>query len=565
MAFSRKEWVFLPPPPEGFLAGVGVPPVVASALYHRGVTTPHRLEAFLALGPERLYNPFLLSGMERAVKRLERAREEGETVALFGDFDVDGVTGTALLARALAELGIATIPYIPHRVEEGHGLTIRAVEQLRRKGASLLVTVDCGITSLEEVAHARNLGMDVIVTDHHTPPAQLPAALAIVSPKLVEEAYPFQELAGAGLALKLAQGLCQRLGKGLAPDLLGLAALGTIADVAPLVDENRTIAALGLRALRQSRQPGLLALSQQASFDPSALDVEAVAFVIAPRLNAAGRLDHALTSYRLLTTSDPLEAQDLAANLERLNRERQRLCDDAWAWAREEVLSRAELPHLLMVGREGLAPGVSGLVASKLCEEFYRPAVVMALEQSVVRGSVRSVPEFNAIGALRTCSDLFLRFGGHPQAAGFIMPRERLPVLEQRLSAVAAELLADIPLRPTLTIDAETPVRALVGESFRWLQALEPCGAGNPPPVFVSRGLEVLEVRPMGDRSEHVRMKLRENGAVWDAVAFRQGSLGVPGGEMPGRVDVAYTVDARKWAGQQALRLKVLDMRPWAG
>ena len=553
-----KEWRLRPSAPVESVGGTDIPPIVGQVMRSRGITGSG-INSFLN---PLSHDPALLPGIEPACLRLHRAIMFGETVGIFGDFDVDGVTGTALVAEGLQALGAKVVPYIPHRVAEGHGPNADAIHFLRERGVSVLVTVDCGITSLKEVALAQDLGVDVIITDHHVEPQTLPPALSIIDPKIEGSEYPFPELSGAGLAFKVIQGLYDLVGQSWDRGLLELAALSTVADLVPLRDENRFLVKEGLKELRRTRRPGLLALYKHAGIKAGAIDVETISFSIAPRLNAAGRLEDAYISYKLLLTQSSEEAERLAAQLGALNKERQRLTEEGWTRVREEVIGWSPLPSILLVEDPGLPLGIAGLVASKLVDEFHRPAVVMSLVDGVIRASARSVPEFDIAGALSECRDLFIRHGGHHQAAGFQMLREDLPELKERLGRVAEEKLGGLDLNPGLDIDAQVPVASLMGKTFRWLKELEPFGVANPTPVFLSRNLQPLEARPVGGQGRHLRLKLKEGGAVWDAMAFRQGDRWAA--DMP-PLDVVYTIGT-EWRGStEVLALKVLDFRPSDG
>ena len=552
-----REWRVAPPLsaiPQGL---THLPPVVAQVLHNRGIATARDLESFL---DPPSHDPSLLPGIEPACQRIHQAIRAGEAIAIFGDFDVDGVTATALLAQALLDLGARVVPYIPDRVTEGHGLNREALQALSHESVSLLVTVDTGVTYYDEVAFAQELGMDVIVTDHHVPPDTLPPALAIVSPKVPGAEYPFQELSGAGLALKVVQGLYDLIGQPWNRNLLELVALSTVADLVPLRDENRLLVREGLKELQTTRRPGLVALYQRAGIRPESLDAETIAFSIAPRLNAAGRLDHAATSYRLLLARSQDDAEPIAATLEALNRERQRATTEAWAIAREAVEVRGDVPAMLLVADARFSPGIAGLVASRLAEEYNRPAAVMSVMDGTIRASLRSVPGFDLLGdGLYHCADLFQHFGGHRQAAGFTMAAGNLPRLEERLGRAADDALGKLDLSPVLNLDAQVSVKSLVGDTYRWLKDLEPYGVGNPAPVFLTRGMQVLNARPVGGNGQHLRMKLKEGGAVWDAIAFRQAEQWH---EDAGVVDVVYT-PGTQWKGTtQVINLKVLDLRP---
>ena len=553
-----KEWVLRAAAP-GKAAGLkGTVPIVTQVLRNRGITTDSELKTFLNPCP---HDPTLLPGMEAACSRLHSALMANETIGIFGDFDVDGVTGTALVAQGLGRLGARVVPYIPHRVDEGHGPNEAAVLALREQGVSVLITVDCGITSRNETALAQEVGMDVIITDHHIPPEDLPPALSLIDPYLDGSDYPFPGLSGGGLAFKLIQGLCDLLGRSYERDLLELAALSTVADLVPLMDENRFLVTEGLKELRHTRRPGLLALYRQAGVSPESTDVETISFLIAPRLNAAGRLEHASESYGLLLTQSTDEAEARATRLGALNRERQHLTEEAWDRARSTVLGWSKVPSILLVEDERIPPGIAGLVASRLVDEFYRPAVVMTRINGVIRASARSIPEFHLGHALSTCGDLFIRHGGHGQAAGFEMLPENLRSLSQRLPQVAEETIGTGNMNPCLYIDAEVPVASLVGETFRQLKELEPFGVGNPTPTFLTRNLQVAEARPVGAQGQHLRLKLKEGRVVWDAMAFRLAERWVPDTKL---VDVVYTIGADRRGSTEVLALKVLDYHPAA-
>ncbi len=540
---------------------LGVSPLWAHLLYNREIRTRTDLEQFVHPDKQSLHDPFLLPDMGLAVERLLAARKAGEKVAIFGDFDTDGITATALLAQALTELQVQTIPYIPHRVEEGHGLNLPALQELQRQGATLLVTVDCGVTSLAEVTWGAQHGLDVIITDHHALPLALPPAVAVVDPERRDSSYPFKHLAGVGLAFKLAQALYQRLGRPWPEGLLELVALGTIADLAPLTGENRTLVWRGLRELRASRRPGLQALMARANVTLQNLDEETVAFALAPRLNAAGRMEHAAPSYNLLVTPERSEAEALASELERHNLLRRELTAQVLNQVRPTLSSTPEHPILIATG-EGYPAGVLGLVASQLVEEWYRPALVISVgSNGLSRASGRSIPEFDLVRALQRCRELFLRFGGHPMAAGFEMRTELLDTLRERLVSIARQELQEVTLLPHWDIDAQVDLGAIQGEAISFLQSLAPFGPGNRAPVFLSRSVEVADARTMGAAGDHLKLALKRGGAVWDAVAFGQAKGWMPGTR---RIDVVYTVGEDSWLGQKTLRLRVLDYAPRA-
>ena len=533
-----------------------LPPLVAQILCSRGVESHEAIDRFLNPGP---HDAGLLPGVGPAVQRLRKALEAGERIGIFGDFDVDGVTATALLAEGLGDLGGKVAPYIPHREEEGHGLNEAAVQALRDSGITLLVTVDCGVTSHREIALAQELGMDVIVTDHHVPPTLLPPALSIVDPKVEGSLYPFPDLSGAGLALKLVQALYDSLGRPWRRELLELAALSTVADLVPLVDENRYLVKEGLKELRRTRRPGLLALYRHARIKPETVDAETISFLIAPRLNASGRLRDAGISYELLVTRSEERAEELAGDLEALNRDRQRMTEEAYSTAQGAVYSRDSVAAVILVGGDWVAPGIAGLVASRLVDEFHRPAIVTSVGEDVVRASARSVPGYDVLAqALYPCRELFNRYGGHKQAAGFEMQAANLPALEEKMASVARETEGSIDPEPALDIHAEVPVSSLPGAAFRWIKELEPFGMGNPAPLFLTRGLVPMEARLVGRQKQHLRLKLKEGRVIWDAMAFRQAERWDPDCSS---LDVVYTMGTDRRDGAEVLALKVVDFR----
>ncbi len=560
MVGGAKRWD-LPPPVKDHSLPSHLPVAVTKLLLHRGVDTAEKLRMFLE-PPQRLpYDPLRLAGMDRALPRIYQAISREERVGVFGDFDVDGVTGAAIVAEGLEAFGLSVLPYLPHRTEEGHGLSTAAVQRLVDQGVSLIITVDCGVTSIEEVTYAQQVGADVIITDHHLPQSDLPDSAAIINPKLPSGSYPFFNLCGAGLAFKLVQGLYQFHGQPWDRALLELAALGTIADLVPLLDENRYLVQEGLAALAQTQRPGLQALYRIAGIESGPMTTETVSFQVSPRLNSPGRLGHSMDSYRLLTTSSIDEAEALAGKLEALNQERRKLTEVAMEVARKQVSNRVDsvgLPAVLLVSGEEITRGLAGLVAGRLSETFHRPTVAMAVEDDYVVGSGRSVPEFDIFEAFSACEDLFVRFGGHSQAAGFTLLKEKIPLLEERLTAVAEKALGSQDLKPTLEIDADVRLDDLSDDLRSWLSKLEPFGAANPQPIFFSRRARVLQTRYVGKDSQHVNLKVTQGNEAWTALAFNQAERWVDG---TSEVDLVYSLMSDRWRGTERLTLKVLDFQ----
>ena len=570
MANTRKWHVRPPMPAEARQSLSRYPDLVARLLHNRGIKDDTQAQAFLSNNPVS-HDPYLMPGMQEAVERLSRAVDHRESTAVYGDFDVDGLSGAALLARALGELGIPVTCYIPHRVEEGHGLSMRAVQHLASQDITLLITVDCGISSRQEVQQAADRGIETIITDHHLPPPESPPACAIVDHQLPGSRYPFPSLTGSGTALKVAQALYQSVGREMPPGLFSLAALGTIADVAPLVNENRSIVRLGLDEMRRTPSVGLRALARSAGLADGYVNAEDIGWALSPRLNAAGRMDSAMSSYQLLMAESEQQAATLAQRLEQWNRERQQATVEASDRARD--LLGDEPGPLIMVEDPSFLPGVIGLVAGRLAGQLYRPAVVVATGPEVSRGSCRSIPEFDIGGALYQVAARgipFLTHGGHRQAAGFTIATERLTELRERLMEVAEEQLGGQELEPRQEIDEVIPLGSLPRDTYRLIQALEPFGEGNPTPVFLSRGVQVTDVRTMGGDGQHLRLKLKDQGVTWDAVAFNQGASGqdatgavpVPGS---GAIDLVYTVGVDRRRPDGALRLMVLEFRRTGG
>ncbi len=561
-----KRWVFPDPVPKSVeLALKDFAPIERQVLWSRRLATREAAFAFLEPDESPGADPFLIGGMQAAVERLAAARSRGEKVAVYGDYDVDGVTATALLVEALGSHGIQARAYIPNRFDEGYGLHVEALRGLQAGGAGLVVTVDCGIRSLAEAAEAKSLGLDLVISDHHQPGAELPDALALLCPKRAGDPYPFKDLAGVGLAYKLAEALSSRLGgPGLEPQL-DLVALGTVADLAPLVDENRSLVARGLRQINKDalgggqHRPGLAALAQAAGVGPGRVSATSVAFGLAPRLNAAGRLDSALTSLSLLTTKDPDEAARLARELDAANRRRQALTAQTLAQARRLAQGRSSAGNLLVAADASFNEGIVGLAAARLVEEFYRPVIVMVVREEDVRGSARSIPEFHITQALDECADLLREYGGHAMAAGFTVGREQADALVSRLEALAEARLGQADVRPHLEVDAVVGFDVLGETLVRFLDRLEPCGYGNRPPLFASRQAEVVHSRAVGAEAKHLKLTLREHGRVFDAIAFRQGHLL---NLLPRQIDVAYHLERNTYLGVETLQLNITDLRP---
>ncbi|HEY7294028.1 MAG TPA: single-stranded-DNA-specific exonuclease RecJ [Dehalococcoidia bacterium] len=536
---TGKRWVRRAP--QGDVCELdGVPPVIARLLGARGLTAAHAAESFLLGALEREHDPLLLPNIEPALQRIVRAIREDELIAVFGDFDVDGVTAAAILVEGIAALGGEVIPYLPDRFSEGYGVNSTALTALRRRGVSLVITADCGINADREVDHANEIGLDVIVVDHHSIPGRLPDAVALVDPKFGDSAYPCAELSAGGIAFKLLGALAERMGRPFAPEeFLDLVALSTVCDMAPLHGENRMLVRQGLKALQRSARPGLHALAAVAGADLAQATAWTLGFQLGPRLNAAGRVAHANIAYELVTTRDEERAHELAAKLNACNAERQKLTQQAVEVSRT-LLERdgADAP-LLMVGHAEIQQGIVGLVASRLADTYHRPAVVYQHLGDRCRGSARSIPAFNIVEALYASAPLMTRFGGHRQAGGFTAPSENVPALREALVAQAREQLSEQDLTPTLEYDDELDLGEFGKRELRWFPFIEPFGLGNPEPLFLARGLNVQDRRAVGADRSHLQLRLRSGAAHWRGIAFGLAHVAPRAGS---RVDALFSV-----------------------
>jgi len=560
---NSKRWQVQPPiTPQVEASLEAFPPLLRQILFNRGYASDAEARAFLKAQPDFDSDPFGMTGIAAAVERIQRALTDHEPIAVYGDYDVDGVTATALLTQTLTALGADVRGYIPNRFDEGYGLNNEALSALKGDGVGLVITVDCGIRSPDEAAHASAIGLDLIISDHHHPAAELPQALAIINPKQPGDSYPYKDLAGVGLAYKLAEALLEKVPTQdlhLA-DLLDLVALGTVADLAPLTGENRTLVRQGLRQMQHTTRQGLSSLAAVAELNLQKITTTNIGFGLGPRLNAAGRLDEALAAYELLTTKDVFKAGQLAQQLDVQNRERQRITREMQVEA--ETLALADDPeaYLLFAAHEDFNPGVVGLAASRLTETYYRPAIVAHRDVETTRGSCRSIPEFHITQALDQCADLLVRHGGHAAAAGFTVRNQDLPELVKRLKAIAAEQLSGVDLRRTITADAEVPLSEMRPEVHQHLSHLEPTGYGNPEAVFVSRDVRVKKARTVGSEGRHLKLTVEdERGVVHDAIGFRLGHLGA---DLPPRVDLMYRFEINEFNGRTSFQLNLLDLKP---
>ncbi len=559
-----------PSDPRDLLRSIDIAPPVARVLAARGVTDPSAAEAFLSPSLSELHDPRAMADMGAAVDRVTRAARSGETVLVHGDYDVDGLTATALLVRSLGRLGADVHAYIPDRFTEGYGLSERVLEVARQVGASLVVTCDCGVRALTVAESLRAAGVDLIVTDHHEPGPDLPEAVAVLNPKRPDCPYPFRDLAGVGVAFKLVQGVTEALGHSalrFQSAYLDLAAMGTIADVVGLVDENRVIAARGLERLRATRKVGLRALLRSVDLADRPLDAYHVGFILAPRLNAAGRLDHANAALRLLLTSDRAEAEALARELDRQNAERQAveqtMLDEAQRLLAGDERMLREDAVLVLSGRNW-HKGVAGLVASRVRERYGRPTIVLCPEDGgVATGSGRSIEDFHLADALEAQSDLLLSHGGHAMAAGLRIAVERIGELRTRLNQAAREALDPSQMGPIHKYDGELDAHEVSHRLANDLERLAPFGSANPRPTFVTRDLVVEYAMPFGREGKHLRVGLGVGDRVVVGVLWRRGER-IGELQRDARVDVLYSLRTEAYRGVVELRMVLDDFRPAA-
>lgn len=538
-----------------------LPPLVASLLVTRGLADPEEAAAFLAGSMEDLHDPFLLSGMREAVPRIRQALENRERILIYGDYDADGVSSTALMICLMRHVGADFEYYIPHRSKEGYGLHIPPLQQARERGVKLVLTVDTGISAVDQIAFAKEAGMDVIVTDHHEPPSRLPEAYALINPKLPYCSYPFKGLAGVGVAYKLATAL---LGEEVPASWTELAALGTIADLMPLTDENRAIVRSGLRSMANSPFPGMTALLKTAGWKSGEVSAMNVAFGLAPRINASGRMSHADRAVKLLVTELAEEAEAAALELDILNKERQELVEQIVQEALSGLEAKAaagKLPDVIVVAGEGWNVGVVGIVASKILERYYRPTLVLGIhpETGECKGSARSIPGFDIYEALTECADLLDHFGGHPSAAGMSLSREHLAEFERRLNEFAAGVLLPEHFVPTMVNDLECSLSEISLRAIEQMEALAPFGMGNPCPRLLIRGAKLVECKPIGKDGKHLRLTVAQNNTTMEAVAFGKGELAIMLAE-EAELDIVAEAGINEWNGSRKPQLLIQDI-----
>ncbi|MCC6476629.1 single-stranded-DNA-specific exonuclease RecJ [bacterium] len=541
-----------------------VPYMVARILLNRGIDTPEAVEKFFAPSPAQLYDPFLMSGMESAVDRIVEALERRERIAIYGDYDVDGITSVSLLYLFLRDLGGDVLAYIPDRQNEGYGISQAGLDEVKKQGAELVISVDCGITSISEAQYAKSLGLELIISDHHEPADGLPDALAVLDPKCKGSGYPFTELAGVGVTFKVAQGITQRLGldADFAFRYIDLVSLGTAADIVPLVDENRVLVKEGLEKLNASPEVGLASLIESAGIRGGKIDVGQIVFNIAPRINAVGRMGSAMRAVQLLTTRDKSQAREIAQVLEQENRRRKEIDNDTLTQALEEIryTMNPSDAHSIVLAREGWHSGVIGIVASRLIERYYRPTVMISVENGMGKGSARSISNFDVYQALKACSDLLEQFGGHKYAAGLTIPAENVPAFKQRFEEACRDLMTEDDLVRKVRIECEISLDEITTDVVQSLKRFEPFGPHNTRPTFVSRGIESAYA-PKIVGQNHLKLVAMQGGVQFEAIGFNMGDK--IDRFMNGRrhFEMVYVIEENEYMNRKTTQLRIKDIR----
>jgi len=574
----QKEWRVLPKAPESFINECNNwHPLIAQLLYNRGLQSQQQIHSFFSPDFDKLHDPFLFQDMERAVRRVWRAISKGEKIIVHGDYDADGVTSAAVIYKALKILGAEVEVFIPHRELDGYGINIKTARNFISQGAGLVITVDCGITNVKEVECLNEAGVDVIVTDHHEPPAILPTALAIIDPKVDTDKYPFRDLSGAAVAYKLVQGIFSKAnklkrfesrlvewggGEGFKKWLLDIVAIGVIADVMPLLDENRILVKWGLLVLNKTKNPGLRKLLELIR--ARRIDSYAIGYQLAPRLNAAGRMNHASVAFNLLVTEDEVEAERLAAELQTNNSARQKITEAAVTRAKQQ-LSIQEQKNILFAYEPSWPAGIIGLIAGKLADELYRPVVAMTTVDTQIVGSGRSVEGYNITEALTTISHLFARFGGHSQACGFtLIKAEVLETFRTTLTLHAETALKGMDLKPTIDIDAEIEFGQVDFEFYKQLEYFEPFGENNVKPKFLVKEVQVVATEYLGAEGQHLRLLVKKNTPqIYKMMKFGNGSSYSGKVAVGDKLDIICELNKSEWNGRVELEYKIIDIKKY--
>ncbi len=571
MSNHRKQWLIKEQNPHlcnTFSQSLNISPLISQLLINRSIMTIEQADFFLSATLKDLYSPFLMKDMDRAVHRISVAISNREKICIYGDYDVDGITATAMLMLFLKELAADIFFYLPDRLQEGYGLDIKALNKIKNQGATLVITVDCGISDAEAVQHARLIKLDIIITDHHQPPEVLPPAASILNPKQPECRFPFKELAGVGVAFHLIMALRKTLREhgywehGQAPNLkqyLDLVALGTIADIVPLIDENRILVKAGLEVLSRGNRVGIRALKSVSAIPETMVTCDMVAFRLAPRINACGRISTATTAVHLLLTQDHAEALRLAKLLNEENCRRQQLEKIITAEAKTMITEEAARTLPLILSSSRWHPGVIGICASRLVEEYYRPTILIAIDEKTgeCRGSARSIQGFDLYSALKQCESELIAFGGHKNAAGLSMVAEDIPAFIKKFEHIVYETMRTGDFIPSIEIDAQIPLSMLTNDLLEDLEKLAPFGVCNPAPVFCSYDLKYYSAMVVGNG--HLKLRIKEDGAFYDAIGFNMGTRHTLHDE---EIRLAFVPQFNEWQGIKSIQLKLKDIQP---
>ncbi len=542
---------------------IHVPEVIASILISRGITDYETAKAFFRPSLQQLLNPFLMHDMEKAVARIVHARAQGERILVYGDYDVDGTNSASLLYLYLKRLGCEVDVYIPDRMKEGYGISELGIDFAHKNGTRLLISIDCGITAVTQVAYAKTLGMDVIICDHHEPGQQIPDAHAVLDPLKPGDVYPFKYLSGAGVGFKLLQGLAEYDGNREAPyDYLDFVAIAAAADIVPLVGENRILVHHGLKIINENPRPGIRALMESSNLSFGNLTAQQIVFVMAPRINAVGRLGDATRAIDLLVSEDEESARRYAQILEEENRNRKVIDEETFNHAQTiaEAYLAEDSSKPLILHDGSWHPGVIGIVASRLVEKFYRPTILLTTIDGVAKGSARSIMNFNIYEALRRCEDQLIQFGGHKYAAGLALEIDKIPAFREKFMGIADEMLSEDMLVHEISADGILRMSDITPRFIRILKQFAPFGPGNMRPVFFASGVEVFgEPRIVG--RDHLKLKVRKDGVVFDAIGFNLGSLMQRISGSGSVVDLLFTIEENTWNGNVFPQLKLRDLR----
>lgn len=558
----KNLWHFHSQPPEDIHKEFSsIPETLRQLLYNRGISSKEEARRFLKPSLDHLHNPMALQDMDKALSIIDQTVKKKGKICVYGDYDADGVCSTTLMYSTLQKITSNVEYYIPDRFSEGYGLNKEAIKKLRQDHkVDLLITVDCGITNNQEVNLAKELGMLVIVTDHHHVPAILPEADAIINPKRQASQYPFKELAGVGVAYKLCQALQNKYQFDYTYDPLEIVALATIADVVALTDENRVLVSFGLEAMRKTKRPGLIAMMENSVIEKKTLTSYHIGFQIAPRINAAGRLDNASLAVELLLSENVAQARPLAAKLGKLNAKRQELTSQVVEACRQQLEKQQE-DRIFILGGKEWSSGVVGLAAGRICQEYHRPVIVMEYGHKISRASARSIPAFHMTQALNQMPELFLTFGGHAEAAGFSIANENIPELTKRLKKLANSSITDEDMLPIVNIDAELDLENVDYKLFRAIEYLAPFGHSNPEPVFVAKNRDGHTSKKIGKDKSHLRLAIPTNkGQELTGIGFGLGEHHDVLNEAE-KIHLAYHLNENSWQGIKSLQLMIKDIK----